>query len=379
LRTTAPVFFSRRLVELLIERVEAMSSNQPSQAAAANAAVVELAMRRAIELAALGPAFGANPRVGAVILDSTGQIIAEGWHRGAGTAHAEVDALAKIQNLRDDNGKLPAGLTAVVTLEPCNHTGRTGPCSQALIDAGISRVVFAAADPGRESANGAANLRAAGIRVESGLMAAESEELNRVWFTSMRNQRPFVTLKWATSIDGRAAAADGTSKWISVPESRAESHLRRSNVDAILIGTGTALADDPELTARKPDGSLYEHQPLRVIVGERELPNNLRIFNADAETAVFKTHSLNSVLDDLFKRGVRHVWVEGGPSVASRFVAENLVDEYIVYLAPMLIGGPRTALADIGVGNIAEAKHLRVLETKQLGQDIFIRATTKEA
>jgi diaminohydroxyphosphoribosylaminopyrimidine deaminase/5-amino-6-(5-phosphoribosylamino)uracil reductase len=314
-----------------------------------------------------------------VILDSTGQIIAEGWHRGAGTAHAEVDALAKIQNLRDDNGKLPAGLTAVVTLEPCNHTGRTGPCSQALIDAGISRVVFAAADPGRESANGAANLRAAGIRVESGLMAAESEELNRVWFTSMRNQRPFVTLKWATSIDGRAAAADGTSKWISVPESRAESHLRRSNVDAILIGTGTALADDPELTARKPDGSLYEHQPLRVIVGERELPNNLRIFNADAETAVFKTHSLNSVLDDLFKRGVRHVWVEGGPSVASRFVAENLVDEYIVYLAPMLIGGPRTALADIGVGNIAEAKHLRVLETKQLGQDIFIRATTKEA
>jgi diaminohydroxyphosphoribosylaminopyrimidine deaminase/5-amino-6-(5-phosphoribosylamino)uracil reductase len=336
-------------------------------------------MRRAIELAALGPAFGANPRVGAVILDSTGHIIAEGWHRGAGTAHAEVDALAKIQNLRDSNGKLPAGLTAVVTLEPCNHTGRTGPCSQALIDAGISHVVFAADDPGRESANGAANLRAAGIRVESGLLAAESEELNRVWFTAMRNQRPFVTLKWATSIDGRAAVADGTSKWISGPESRAESHLRRSNVDAILVGTGTALADDPELTARKPDGSLYEHQPLRVIVGERELPTTLRLFNSDAETAVFKTHSLNAVLDDLFKRGVRHVWVEGGPSVASRFVAENLVDEYIVYLAPMLIGGPRTALADIGVGNIAEAKHLRVLETKQLGQDIFIRATTKEA
>jgi len=354
-------------------------TNQLSQATAANAAGVELAMRRAIELAALGPAFGANPRVGAVILDSTGQIIAEGWHRGAGTAHAEVDALAKIQNLRDSDGKLPAGFTAVVTLEPCNHTGRTGPCSQALIDAGISHVVFAADDPGRESANGAANLRAAGIRVESGLLAADAEELNRVWFTAMRKQRPFVTLKWATSIDGRAAAADGTSKWISGPESRAESHLRRSTVDAILIGTGTALADDPELTARTPDGSLYEHQPLRVIVGERELPTTLRVFNSDAETAVFKTHSLTSVLDDLFKRGVRHIWVEGGPSVASRFVAEDLVDEYIVYLAPMLIGGPRTALADIGVSSIGEAKHLRVLETKQLGQDIFIRATTKEA
>jgi diaminohydroxyphosphoribosylaminopyrimidine deaminase/5-amino-6-(5-phosphoribosylamino)uracil reductase len=188
-----------------------------------------------------------------------------------------------------------------------------------------------------------------------------------------------VTLKWATSIDGRAAAADGTSKWISGPESRAESHLRRSNVDAILVGTGTVLSDDPELTARTPDGSLYEHQPLRVIVGERELPTTLRVFNSDAETAVFKTHSLTSVLDDLFKRGVRHIWVEGGPSVASRFVAEDLVDEYIVYLAPMLIGGPRTALADIGVSSIGEAKHLRVLETKQLGQDIFIRATTKEA
>lgn len=356
-----------------------MSSNQPNQATAVSAAVLESAMRRALDLAANGPAFGANPRVGAVILDSAGQIVAEGWHRGAGTAHAEVDALAKIQNLRDAAGKLPAGFSAVVTLEPCNHTGRTGPCSQAMIDAGISRVVFAADDPGRESANGAAHLRAAGIRVESGLLADESLELNRIWFTAMRNQRPFVTLKWATSIDGRAAAADGTSKWISGPESRAESHLRRSNVDAILVGTGTVLADNPELTARKPDSSLYEHQPLRVVVGERELPTDARVFNSDAETVIFKTHSLTEVLDELFKRGVRHVWVEGGPSVASRFVAENLVDEYIVYLAPMLLGGPRTALADIGVDTMTDAKQLRVLETKPLGQDIFIRATTKEA
>lgn len=356
-----------------------MSSIKPNEAIAAWAIGLESAMRRALELAALGPAFGANPRVGAIILDAAGNVIAEGWHRGAGTAHAEVDALNKLADLRDAEGKLPSGFTAVVTLEPCNHTGKTGPCSQALIAAGISRVVFAADDPGRESAKGAETLRAAGIEVASGLLAAESEDLNRIWFTAMRKQRPFVTLKWATSIDGRAAANDGTSKWISGPESRAESHERRANVDAILIGTGTALADNPELTARKPDGTLFEHQPLRVIVGERDLPADLRVFSEAAETVVLKTRSLTDALDALFDRGVRHVWVEGGPSVASKFVAEDLVDEFIIYLAPMLLGGSRTALADIGVATMAEAKHLRVLETKNLGNDIFIRATNKEA
>lgn len=356
-----------------------MSSIKPNEAIADWAISLEPAMRRALEIAANGPAFGANPRVGAVILDPNGAVLAEGWHRGAGTAHAEVDALNKLDHLRDSDGKLPAGLTAVVTLEPCNHTGKTGPCSQALIKAGISRVLFAADDPGRESAKGAETLRTAGIEVASGLLANESEELNRIWFTAMRNQRPFVTLKWATSLDGRAAASDGTSKWISGAESRAESHERRANVDAILVGTGTVLADNPELTARKPDGILYEHQPLRVVIGERTLPGDLRVFNADAETVVLKTRSLTHALDDLFGRGVRHVWVEGGPSVASQFVAEELVDEFIIYLAPMLLGGSRTALADIGVGTMAEAKHLRVLETKNLGNDIFIRATNKEA
>jgi diaminohydroxyphosphoribosylaminopyrimidine deaminase/5-amino-6-(5-phosphoribosylamino)uracil reductase len=337
------------------------------------------AMRRALELAALGPAFGANPRVGAVILDTSGNVIAEGWHRGAGTAHAEVDALNKLEQQRDADGKLPAGLTAVVTLEPCNHTGKTGPCAQALIEAGISRVVFAASDPGEKSAGGAQTLRDAGIEVESGLLAAESEELNRVWFTSVRQARPFVTLKWASSFDGRAAAEDGTSKWISGPESRADSHRRRSEVDAILVGTGTAIADNPELTARKIDGSLYEHQPLRVIIGERELPSNLRIFNSDAETLVLSTQSIHGALAELFERGVRHVWVEGGPRIASKFVKLGLVNEFIIYLAPMLIGGDRTALRNIGVDTIGEARHLNVLETKTLGNDIFIRANSKES
>ena len=338
----------------------------------------ELAMRRALELAANGPAFGANPRVGAVILDAAGVAVAEGWHRGAGTAHAEVDALSQLTHLLDSAGHLPSGFTAVVTLEPCNHTGRTGPCSQALIAAGISRVVFAGDDPGQSSAGGAATLEAAGVEVIRGVLTAESEELNRIWLTAMRQGRPFVTLKWASSLDGRAAAEDGTSKWISGPESRIESHYRRSQVDAILVGTGTALADDPELTARKPDGTLYEHQPLRVILGERDLPDTLRVFNDDAETLALHTQSIHGALAELFDRGIRHVWVEGGPRVASKFVKFGLVNEFIIYLAPMLIGGDRTALKNIGVESMPDAKHLKILETKPLGQDIFIRATTKE-
>jgi diaminohydroxyphosphoribosylaminopyrimidine deaminase/5-amino-6-(5-phosphoribosylamino)uracil reductase len=339
----------------------------------------ETAMRRALQLAENGPAFGTNPRVGAVILDPAGDIAAEGWHRGAGTAHAEVDALNQIGHLRDEAGHLPKGFTAVVTLEPCNHTGRTGPCAQALLAAGIARVVFAADDPGQASAGGANTLAAAGVEVIRGVLAAESEELNRVWLTAMRQGRPFVTLKWASSFDGRAAAEDGTSKWISGPESRAESHFRRSQVDAILVGTGTAIADDPELTARKPDGNLYDHQPLRVILGERDLPENLRIFNDDAETLLLRTQSIHGALAELFERGIRHVWVEGGPRVASKFVKFGLVNEFIIYLAPMLIGGDRTAIKNIGVESMPDAKHLQVLETKSLGEDIFIRAISKES
>jgi diaminohydroxyphosphoribosylaminopyrimidine deaminase/5-amino-6-(5-phosphoribosylamino)uracil reductase len=327
----------------------------------------EFAMRRALELALLGPAHGVNPQVGAVILDSDQNIIAEGFHRGSGTAHAEVDALSKLDSV-------PAGATAVVTLEPCNHTGKTGPCAQALIEAGVSRVVYASNDPGEASAGGAATLRAAGIEVVSGVLQAEADDQLRVWLTANRRKRPFVTLKWATSIDGRAAANDGTSKWISGAESRADSHKRRSEVDAILVGTATVIADDPELTARKPDGSLYEHQPLRVIIGERELPIDARVFNDDAQTLQLRTHSLHGILEALWQEGIKHVWVEGGPTVASHFVRLGLVDEFLIYLAPLLLGGDRTAIRDIGIENITAAKQLEFVEVKHLGNDIFIRA-----
>jgi diaminohydroxyphosphoribosylaminopyrimidine deaminase/5-amino-6-(5-phosphoribosylamino)uracil reductase len=330
------------------------------------------AMRHALALALNGPAHGVNPQVGAVILDRTGKIIAEGWHMGSGTPHAEIVALAQL-------AIIPDGATAVVTLEPCNHTGKTGPCAQALIKAGISRVVYASSDVGGVSAGGASTLRDAGIEVIGGVLAAEADEQNRVWIESTKQGHPFVTLKWATSLDGRAAANDGTSQWISGPESRAESHLRRSQVDAIIVGTGTVLADDPTLTARKSDGSLYEHQPLRVVVGERPIPATAKIFNDQAPTLVLQTRDLNQVLLQLKQHGVKHVWVEGGPHLASQFVAHGLVNEYVIYLAPMLLGGARTALTDIGVGSMAEAKQLRIKRSQPLGEDLLIVAAPKDS
>lgn len=334
----------------------------------------EAAMRRALAVALQGPYVGVNPQVGCVILNENLEPIAEGWHLGAGTPHAEVMAIAKAREALGSE-QLPAGFTAVVTLEPCNHTGRTGPCSEALIEAGISRVVYAVADPGQASSGGAERLRQAGIDVIYGVLQAEAEEQNRVWLTANRRQRPFVTLKWASSLDGRAAAEDGSSKWISGKESREDSHLRRSRVDAILVGTGTALADDPELTARTPEGGYYADQPLRVVLGERDLPKKLRVFDDRAPSLHLRTQSIHGALAELWERGVKHVWVEGGPKVASRFVKFGLVDEVIVYLAPMLLGGDNTSLRNIGVDTMAQAKHLSIVETKPLGQDIFIRAT----
>ena len=332
----------------------------------------ETAMQRALELALQGPGIGVNPQVGAVILDPNGAIVAEGWHMGAGTDHAEVAALKKLFALTGST-KLSPGYTAVVTLEPCNHQGRTGPCSVALIDAGISKVVYASSDPGDESAHGAKRLIDAGVEVIAGVLLSRAEDQARVWLTANRNRRPFVILKWASSLDGRTAAQDGTSQWISGPESRADSHLKRSEVEAILVGTGTVIADDPELTARKPDGSYFPHQPLRVIMGRRELPGHLKVFNDKSRTIQIDSHSPADVLKELWSIGVKSVWVEGGPRVASEFMKAGLVDEIIVYLAPMLLGGNNVSLQDIGVGSMAEAIDLEIVENKMLGRDICLR------
>jgi diaminohydroxyphosphoribosylaminopyrimidine deaminase/5-amino-6-(5-phosphoribosylamino)uracil reductase len=329
-------------------------------------------MHRALELALLGPAYGANPQVGAIILDKDLNIIAEGWHKGAGTAHAEVDALSKLPN------GVPEGATAVVTLEPCNHTGRTGPCAVALIEAGISRVVYASKDPGNESANGARTLLDAGVEVIQGVLEEEADKQSVVWLTAMNKHRPYITLKWAQTLDGRTAASDKTSKWISGNESREDVHLRRSQLDAILVGTGTVKYDNPDLTARKPDGTRYEHQPLRVVVGNTELAQDLRVFNEDAPTVHLKTHDVKDVLAQVWDRGMRHILVEGGAQLASEFISLGLFDEILIYQAPLIVGGTNVAVTEIGISTMKDALTLEFVEVKQLGPDVFIRAIPKE-
>lgn len=330
----------------------------------------EAAMRRALALATNGPAVGVNPQVGCVLLDADGRVVAEGWHRGAGTAHAEVDALSHVADA--------TGLTAVVTLEPCNHTGRTGPCSEALIAADVSRVVYAIADPGRESAGGGERLRAAGVEVIGGVLAQEAEELLRPWLTAVRLGRPYVTVKWAASLDGRAAAADGTSQWITGTASRQRVHEQRAASDAILVGTGTVLADDPSLTARGDAGDLLEHQPIPVVVGQRPVPAGAKLRQHPAGLVETGSRDLGAVLSGLFGRGIRRVFVEGGPTLASAVIAAGLADEYLVYLAPKLIGGDRLAVGDIGVSTIAEARDLHITSVESLGEDILIVARPKE-
>ncbi len=330
------------------------------------------AMLRALEISRNGPAVGINPQVGAVILNAAGQIVSEGWHSGSGTDHAEVMAL-KTFAINFPGASL-SDHTAVVTLEPCNHIGKTGPCTKALIQAGIGRVVFASSDPGEASSNGKQALEEAGVEVIPGVLLNKAEDQNRVWLVANRLQRPFVTLKWASTLDGRTAANDGTSQWISGAESRADTHQRRSEADSILVGTGTAKTDNPELTARKPDGSYFENQPIRIVIGQSDLPESLRIFNDKSTTIELKTRALDQILSDIWARGLKHVFIEGGPAVANAFVKAGLVDEFIIYMAPMLLGGKNTALSDIGVGTMSEAICLEILETKPIGNDIFIRA-----
>lgn len=321
------------------------------------------AMSRALELAANGPR-GLNPQVGAVILSPAGDVLAEGWHRGTGTPHAEVDALSK---LAPDAAR---GATAVVTLEPCNHTGRTGPCTQALVDAGIARVVYALDDPGAVSGGGAEHLRAAGVEVEAGEQADAATALIADWLAVQRLGRPHVTVKWAQSLDGRAAASDGTSRWITGPHARADVHRRRAASDAIVVGTGTVLADDPALTARDGD-ALLPDQPVPVVVGWREIPSDAALHRHPHEAVHYPTHDLATVLGDLRERGVQRAFVEGGPTLASAFIAAGLADELLVYLAPVLLGGGRLALTDLGVTTIGDARRLTVDEWLPLGADLL--------
>ncbi|MFF2622148.1 bifunctional diaminohydroxyphosphoribosylaminopyrimidine deaminase/5-amino-6-(5-phosphoribosylamino)uracil reductase RibD [Oerskovia jenensis] len=386
---------------------------------------IDAAMVRALELAARGPAHGPNPRVGAVLLgpaprpldslpdaaargpvdDAPRVVLAEGFHRGAGTPHAEAAALADARG----RGVDVRGATAVVTLEPCNHTGRTGPCALALLEAGVAEVVYAVADPNPVATGGGERLRAAGVRVATGLREAEGEQLLGPWLVAVRRGSPYVTLKLASTLDGRVAAPDGTSQWITGPAARAHAHRVRAQVDAILVGTGTVVADDPSLTARTPAPAsatgdpepglaeqqpsrvaggvvgpapgLAEHQPLRVVVGRRDLTAHLRLAPQGAWTTDgggpvlhVRTHDVHAVLAELASREVRHVLVEGGPGLATAFLAAGVVDEVHAYLAPVLLGAGPGAVGDLGVTTLAGAPRLRTHEVQRLGPDVLVVA-----
>lgn len=333
---------------------------------AADRRAVDVAhMERAISAALQGREADPNPRVGCVIVPVDGSAPVTGWHRGAGTAHAEVDALRQV-------GESARGATAYVSLEPCAHTGRTGPCTDALIAGGIARVVYAVADPSGSASGGARRLAEHGISVHAGLLAEQAEQANRTWLHSAREGRPFVTLKTATTLDGRVAAADGSSRWITGAEARADAHRLRSRCGAVMVGSGTALIDEPQLTVRDESGRLVGEQPLRVVVGHRAPRLGSHLTDGSAPTAHLPTHDVVEVLDHLHGRGVHHGLVEGGPTLAAAFLRAGVVDEVVAYLAPAVLGAGAAAVGDLGITSIEQAHRLTITEIRQVGADARI-------
>jgi len=305
-----------------------------------------------------------NPPVGAVVLDAGGEVVGVGGTEPSGGDHAEILALRRA-------GDLAAGGTVVVTLEPCNHYGKTPPCVNALLDAKVGAVVYAVADPNPEAAGGAARLEEAGVVVRSGVLADEvAAGPLREWLHKQRTGTPHLTWKYAGSVDGRSAAADGTSQWISSEASRLDLHRRRAAADAIVVGTGTVLADDPVLTARLPDGSLAERQPLRVVVGMREIPSEARVLNDDSRTMLIRTRDPMEVLKAVSDR--TDVLLEGGPTLAGAFLRAGVVNRILAYVAPTLLGGPISVVDDVGVSTIARALRWQFDGIDRVGPDVVL-------
>lgn len=313
-------------------------------------------MARAVELSLRGfPA--PNPHVGCVIVHKD-EVVGEGYHDHAGAPHAEAMALQHA-------GSRAKGAAAYVTLEPCNHQGRTPPCSRALIEAGISRVVYAVADSNPRASGGAQALAEAGVQVESGLLAQEASLVNRQFLESARLQRPYVTVKAAVTLDGFAARDDGTSKWITGEAARADAHRIRAERGCVLVGRGTVSSDDPLLTARV-DG--VTNQPVRVVIDPMgKLSGTEKVFGPESQT-VWLTRiatkesqtewdgRIPGALELLWESGVTGVLVEGGPSTIGRFLASGTVDEVVLYVAPVAFGtglcwtgGYASDLRDLGL------------------------------
>jgi diaminohydroxyphosphoribosylaminopyrimidine deaminase/5-amino-6-(5-phosphoribosylamino)uracil reductase len=331
-----------------------------------------------------------NPRVGCVISQGK-QLVGRGWHERAGEAHAEIYAL-------QEAGDKSVGGTAYVTLEPCNHSGRTSACVDALIAAKVKRVVCAIEDPNPEvSGAGIARLQAAGIQVQCGLMAAEAEELNRGFLTRMRKARPFVRVKLAQSTDGHIALGNGSSQWISGPEARADVQLWRARSDAILTGIGTVLADDPSLNVRING---CERQPVRIVVDSHwRTPANARLFavggaviiagreGSSGPEALEKTGAdcisfpssesrvdLQALLLEMGAREINEVQVEAGATLCGALIQQGLVDELLIYQAPVLLGGGAVSpFAAPRLDNMADRVHLEWIDIRRIGKDMRLR------
>jgi diaminohydroxyphosphoribosylaminopyrimidine deaminase / 5-amino-6-(5-phosphoribosylamino)uracil reductase len=341
-------------------------------------------MRRALELAEKGLyTTSPNPRVGCVIVREE-KVVGEGWHERAGGPHAEIAALEKA-------GAEAAGATAYVSLEPCNHHGRTPPCTDKIIKSGVKRVVAAMRDPNSKAAGGGAALEAAGIRFEHGLMAEEARELNIGFVSRMTRGRPWVRLKVAATLDGRTALADGTSQWITGAEARRDGHRWRARACAILTGAGTVRADDPQLTVRDVQ---TPRQPLRVVVDSRlETPPTARVLQGqktlifaaqrgalpNAEVVVLPNKNrkveLPAMLEELARRGVNELHVEAGFRLNGSLVREGCVDEFLIYLNPSLLGDGAQGMVDLpAVAALDKRTALKILSVERVGEDLRILA-----
>jgi diaminohydroxyphosphoribosylaminopyrimidine deaminase/5-amino-6-(5-phosphoribosylamino)uracil reductase len=323
-----------------------------------------VAMQRAIALSEKGLGKCApNPIVGAVIIDANGKIVGEGFHnRVSSKDHAEVVAIKSA-------GDLAKSATIVVTLEPCNHTGSTGPCTQAIIDSGISTVVFAVNDPNAVASGGADVLRAAGIKVVEGVLSNEAAIANRAWLTKIKKSRPYFVWKVATTLDAKIAASDGTSKWISNEVSRSDVQRLRRESDAILVGTNTVISDNPHLIPRG-EFSGYSHNPIRVIFGESDLPSDSKVFDSASETVHVKSRDLKELVSKLNELDINQVFVEAGSTLASAMVAAGLMDELVIYQAPALLGSGKSFYADDSNLTIEDQMRLEHISTEVLAGDI---------
>ncbi len=326
-----------------------------------------MARARALGDAVLGST-SPNPAVGAVILAADGTVAGEGATQPPGGPHAEVQALAAA-------GERARGGTSVVTLEPCAHSGRTGPCADALIAAGVARVVVAVPEPTELAGGGTDRLRAAGIDVVLGVEQGEAEVgALAPWLTGVREHRPQVIWKVAATLDGRVAAEDGSSRWITGEQTRAAVHRLRATCDAVVVGSGTAVTDDPQLTVRDEAGRNADRQPLRVVVDRRgRLPGDARVLDDAAPTLVSRAAQPADLLAELFDRDVRRVLLEGGPTLAAAFLRAGLVDEAVVHIAPKLLGSGPALVGDLGITSITGALSFETVEILPSGGDVQLR------